>query len=70
MTQAPAPESILETIFCNCHKGCTAACGCRKNGLHCTEICGGCQGITWLNKAPPVELQKIACEEEITEILE
>ena len=49
----------LKNIFCNCHEGSTASCGYWENGLHCTEICCGCQGITCLNKAP-VELQEIA----------
>lgn len=32
----PAPEKLLNTIFCNCKKGCSAKCGCRKVGLFCS----------------------------------
>lgn len=65
MTQAPAPESLLKNIFCNCQKDCTAACGCRKSGLYCTQVCGGCQGSTCLNSSPSIELREIESEEEI-----
>ncbi|KAI4493650.1 hypothetical protein M0804_001826 [Polistes exclamans] len=34
----PAPEKLLNTIFCNCKKGCTAKCGCKKIGLQCTSV--------------------------------
>lgn len=27
----PAPEKLLNTVFCNCNKGCTAKCGCKKS---------------------------------------
>lgn len=42
MTNSPAPSNLLELIFCNCKKGCTGSCSCRKAGLKCTEICGSC----------------------------
>lgn len=29
----PAPEELLNSIFCNCKKGCGSSCGCRKLGL-------------------------------------
>lgn len=32
----PAPEKLLNTIFCNCKKGCTNNCGCRK--VRCVPI--------------------------------
>ena len=40
----PAPENLLNTIFCNCKKGCNNNCGCRKVGLFCTQVCSSCQG--------------------------
>ena len=27
----PAPEKLLNTIFCNCKKGCVKNCGCKKS---------------------------------------
>lgn len=40
----PAPDSILHTISCACKKGCRKACGCRKAGLKCSNICKHCSG--------------------------
>lgn len=38
---APAPEALLELHKCNCKTGCkTKSCGCRKNQLACTDMCG------------------------------
>ncbi|KAI4474116.1 hypothetical protein M0804_015008 [Polistes exclamans] len=34
----PAPEKLLNKIFCNCKKGCTAKCGCKKIGLQFTSV--------------------------------
>lgn len=48
----PAPDNILEAIFCNCTKGCGANCGCRKIGLSCSIICGNCHGQSCLNATP------------------
>ena len=48
----PAPDSILNTIFCNCTKGCGANCGCRKIGLSCSIVCGNCHGQSCLNAMP------------------
>ncbi|KAI4485934.1 hypothetical protein M0804_006423 [Polistes exclamans] len=42
----PAPEKLLNTIFCNCRKGCTAKCGCKKIGLQCTSACTNCQVVS------------------------
>ena len=37
----PAPKAVLELIKCNCKTECkTLPCGCRKNGLPCTNLCG------------------------------
>nr|CAI5846711.1 unnamed protein product [Callosobruchus analis] len=32
----PAPDELLNTIFCNCKSGCGSRCGCRKAGLQCS----------------------------------
>ncbi len=37
--------NILKMIFCSFTKGCSAACGCRKVGIFCNNVCvrkGGC----------------------------
>lgn len=45
----PAPEELLNTLFCNCKNGCGPRCGCRKSGLQCTLACGQCNGQACLN---------------------
>ncbi|GBM90814.1 hypothetical protein AVEN_42533-1 [Araneus ventricosus] len=34
----PTPEKLLNTIFCNCKKGCNYKCGCKKVGLFCMYV--------------------------------
>ncbi|GFS69887.1 uncharacterized protein TNCV_3101891 [Trichonephila clavipes] len=36
----PAPDELLNTIFCNCKNGCGLCCGCGKSGLQCSSACG------------------------------
>jgi len=50
--QPPAPDCLLHMIFCNCTKGCGPLCGCRRLGLHCSAVCGYCQGLSCLNTEP------------------
>ncbi|GBP22242.1 Histone-lysine N-methyltransferase SETMAR [Eumeta japonica] len=45
----PAPDKLLNTIFCNCKKGCNAKCGCRRVGLLCSLACTECQGQSCSN---------------------
>ncbi|GBP05331.1 hypothetical protein EVAR_61630_1 [Eumeta japonica] len=45
----PAPNDLLNTIFCNCKNGCGSRCGCRKSGLLCSLACGQCNGQACLN---------------------
>ncbi|CAH1106780.1 unnamed protein product [Psylliodes chrysocephalus] len=45
----PAPEKLLNTIFCKCKKGCSAKCGCKKVGLFCSAACTNCQGRSYSN---------------------
>ncbi|CAG4961221.1 unnamed protein product [Colias eurytheme] len=45
----PAPEKLLNTIFCNCKKGCSANCGCKKVRLSCSLACTNCQGRSCSN---------------------
>ncbi|KAG1655742.1 hypothetical protein GQR58_024329 [Nymphon striatum] len=48
-TNLPAPETLLELRKCSCKTGCTKnSCGCKKNNLECTDMCGCgelCQNI-------------------------
>ncbi|KAI4488083.1 hypothetical protein M0804_004931 [Polistes exclamans] len=48
----PAPEELLNKIFCNCKNGCGSRCGCRKAGLQCSLVCGQCNGQACLNALP------------------
>ncbi|CAF4889681.1 unnamed protein product [Pieris macdunnoughi] len=52
-TVVVAPEKLLNTIFCNCKKGCSAKCGCRKVGLFCSLACTHCQGRSCSNVESP-----------------
>ena len=45
----PAPEKLLNTIFCNCKTDCSKNCGCQKVGLFCSPVCINCQGQTCSN---------------------
>ena len=45
----PAPEKLLNTIFCNGKKGCSANCGCKKVGLFCSLVCTNCHGQSCSN---------------------
>ena len=45
----PAPEKLLNKIFCNCKKGCNNNCGFWKVGLFCSQICSNCQGQSCSN---------------------
>ncbi len=40
----PAPEHLLNTIFCNCKMGCNSKCGYKQVGLLCSPACTNCQG--------------------------
>lgn len=43
MTNAVAPSSLLEVMFCSCTTtGCATVCGCRRAGLYCTAACTNC----------------------------
>ena len=54
MDRAPAPESILKVIRCQCRGDCeTRRCSCRKNGLQCTRACSYCNGSSCTNVSYP-----------------
>lgn len=46
----PAPESLLRNISCKCTGSCGKACGCRRLGLQCSQICLSCQGMSCTNR--------------------
>ncbi|XP_024877808.1 uncharacterized protein LOC112458417 [Temnothorax curvispinosus] len=46
----PAPESLLRNISCKCTGSCEKACGCRRLGLQCSQICLSCQGMSCTNR--------------------
>lgn len=48
-TDILAPASVLKLIHCSCQSNCGKACGCRKAGLLCTNICKNCKGDTCSN---------------------
>ena len=45
----PAPERLLNTIFCNCKKGCSAKWSCKNVGLLCSSVCTNCRGQSCSN---------------------
>ena len=53
----PAPDEILNYVRCKCKSEprCGGGqCSCRKNGLRCVDVCGGCHGRGCLNEKPVV----------------
>lgn len=57
-TSKPAPDELLDSIFCNCKNGCGPRCGCRKSGLKCSLACGHCNGQACFN-TEYVDLEEI-----------
>ncbi|XP_030763225.1 UDP-glucuronosyltransferase 2B19-like [Sitophilus oryzae] len=55
-------------ISCKCIKDCNAACSCRKAGLHCSVVCGSCQGRACSNSE--IILEDPGDDEEIDSRLE
>lgn len=45
----PAPNFIMNLIFCSCKTGCGNSCSCRKSTLCCTALCKICQGNSCSN---------------------
>lgn len=65
MTEPPAPEKLLQSLFCSCKSGCENSCGCRKTGLYCSTACLNCSGVDCSNSPHVNDLS-----ENSTEILE
>ena len=64
-----APDSLLQTISCQCKKGCTKACSCRKAGLHCSIICKNCSGQSCEN-VPEIITHDDDIQEEAVSIID
>lgn len=43
------PNDLLNTIFCNCIKGCGDKCGCKKIGYKCSKVYRHCRRESHLN---------------------
>ncbi|CAH2085134.1 unnamed protein product [Euphydryas editha] len=44
-TSDPAPQELIEKVFCGCKTNCTSArCSCKKSGLKCNQFCKSCYG--------------------------
>lgn len=63
MTEQPAPNKLLNLIFCSCKKGCSKACSCRKAGLKCSLICQFCNGESCEN-TPNVPIESESEDDE------
>ena len=57
-----APCSVINLISCQCKYKCHKRCGCRTNGLVCTDFCN-C-GDTRENTDPPISFTDIAQHDE------
>ena len=67
-TLPPAPKKLLNTIFCNCKKGCCTRCGCRRVGLLCSPACTNCQGHSCSNvQWNPTDEDSCDIDEETTD---
>ncbi|GFY64053.1 uncharacterized protein TNIN_144801 [Trichonephila inaurata madagascariensis] len=59
MNQLPAPDHLLQILFCNCKKGFAAACGCRKSGLYCSVACLQCSENSCSNTPPIIQINEV-----------
>lgn len=67
-TIGPAPQKVLQSIFCRCTKGCSNACGCRRTGLRCTSTCLNCLGTSCTN-GPAFDMEDAYEDENIDDPL-
>lgn len=70
MTEKPAPQEILDMIFCSCKTGCASQCGCRKAGLECSPACINCYNINCRNSQLPIHEDELENEDDIENHLE
>ena len=48
-TKEVAPLKLLNLISCNCKVACNKRCKCAQFGMHCSAMCGECQGTNCEN---------------------
>lgn len=58
------PPELLKLTACNCKKGCSKQCSCRKMGVHCISACGTCAGKNCSNTEVVEALEDIQLEED------
>ncbi|GFT36233.1 uncharacterized protein TNCV_4778601 [Trichonephila clavipes] len=59
MNQLPAPDHLLQILFCNCKKGCAAACVCRKSGLYYSVSCLQCSENSCCNTPSIIQINEV-----------
>jgi len=55
---APAPDTLLDLISCNCKQGCENNCPCAAALLKCSSICGQCAGTSCSNAEVALNLEE------------
>ena len=45
----PIPEFTLQIVACNSNKQCTKVCSCQKSNIFCTNMCGHCPSLNYVN---------------------
>ena len=64
----PASEKLLNTIFCNCKKGSSTKCDCRRVGLSCLPVCTNCQSQSCSNvQSNPTDEDSCDIDKEIAD---
>lgn len=64
------PDSLLETIFCGCTKGCNnTRCSCRKHGLKCTNLCKTCSETDVCSNIEVQQIEEDDDNETISDLL-
>ena len=48
-TKEAAPLKLLNLVSCNCKVACNNRCKCAQFGMHCSAMCGECQGTNCEN---------------------
>ena len=48
-TKEAAPLKLLNLVSCNCKVACNNRCKCVQFGMHCSAMCGECQGANCEN---------------------
>lgn len=67
MTEKPAPQDLLDIIFCSCKTGCPLQCGCRKAELECTPACINCYNKNCSNSPLPIHEEELENKNNVVE---